>query len=186
MKHSISPDFHEEKIGEYEAAGEEEVDTGPVVVYDGVDKLPAEVQEMEEEGEGVDPTAAAEEEEEEGEIAEGVGGIGIGSSTMNQVTGPVVVENAGADSGDPPWTAVLTVVVVVVVDCGRPRKLPAVEKEKIEVLGGDGRSRNGGSRLKNKVGVANCYASLQKETRDCTLCISFAILALSILSSNAF
>lgn len=112
-----SPDFHEEKIGEYEAAGEEEVDTGPVVVYDGVDKLPEEVQEMEEEGEGVDPTAAAEEEEEEGENAEGVGGIGIGSSTMNQVTGPVVVENAGADSGDPPWTAVVTVVVVVVVDC---------------------------------------------------------------------
>lgn len=95
------------------------MDTGPVVVYDGVDKLPEEVQEMEEGGEGVDPTAAAEEEEEEeeGEIAEGVGGIGIGSSTMNQVTGPVVVENAGADSGDPPWTAVVTVVVVVVVDC---------------------------------------------------------------------
>lgn len=114
-----SPDFHEEKIGEYEAAGEEEVDTGPVVVNDGVDKLPEEVQETEEEGEGEDPTVAAEEEEEEeeGEIAEGLGGIGIGSSTMNPVPEPVVVENAGADSEDPPWTVVVTVVVVVVVDC---------------------------------------------------------------------
>lgn len=114
-----SPDFHEEKIGEHEAAGEEEVDTGPVVEYDEVDKIPEEVQEMEEEEERVDPTAAAEEEEEEGEIAEEVGGIGIGSSTMNQVRVPAVVENAGADSGDPPWTAVVTVVVVVVevADC---------------------------------------------------------------------
>lgn len=109
-----SPDFHEEKIGEHEAAGEEGVDTGPVVEYDGVDKDPEEVQEMAEEGEGVDPTAAAE--EEEGEIAEGVGGIGIGSSTMNQVTGPAVFENAEADSGDPTWRVVVTVVVVV-ADC---------------------------------------------------------------------
>lgn len=96
-----SPDFHEEKIGEHEAAGVEEVDTGPDVEYDEVDKDPEEVQEMAEEGEGVDPTAAAEE-EGEGEIAEVVGGIGIGSSTMNQVPEQAVVENAGVDSGDPP------------------------------------------------------------------------------------
>lgn len=115
-KQTISPDFHEEKIGEHEAAREEEVDTGPVVEYDEVDKIPEEVQEMEEEEEGVDPTAAAEE-EEEGETAEEVGGIGIGSSTMNQVRVPAVVENAGADSGDPPWTAVVTAVVVEVADC---------------------------------------------------------------------
>lgn len=77
------------------------MDTGPDVEYDEVDKDPEEVQEMAEEGEGVDPTAAAEE-EGEGEIAEVVGGIGIGSSTMNQVPEQAVVENAGVDSGDPP------------------------------------------------------------------------------------
>lgn len=105
-----SPDFHDE------AAVEEEVDTEPVVEYDGVDNGPEKVQGMAAEGVEVDPTAAAEEEEEEAEIAEGVGGIGIDSSTMNQVTGPVVVENAEADSGDPPWTAVVRAVVVV-ADC---------------------------------------------------------------------
>ncbi|KAF3661418.1 hypothetical protein FXO37_12935 [Capsicum annuum] len=88
---AYSTDESSTKIGEDEAAGEEEVDTEPVVEYDGV----------------VDKEGA-------GEIGEG--GIGIGSSTMNQVTGPAVVENAEADSEDPPWTAEEVTVVVVVVE----------------------------------------------------------------------
>lgn len=80
---------------------------GPVVEYD---KAREKVQEMEEEEEGVDPTAVAEKTGENAEV--GVGGIGIGSSTMNQVVGPAAVVD---DSGDPPWTAAAVTVVVVVV-----------------------------------------------------------------------